>query len=173
MVTSRRSSSLAWALGVTALLAGALATTATPAAAQSLAVAKDSPAVSLTDSAAVVATIDRLHASLEAGDSAQVLGLLADDVVVLESGGFEDRGEFRSHHLPADIAFARAVQSERTLRSVRVEGDAAWVASTSVTRGEFRGRQVNSAGAELMVLRRTTDGWRITAIHWSSRARRG
>jgi ketosteroid isomerase-like protein len=173
MVTSRRSASLACALGITALLAGALAVTPTPAAAQGVAVAKDTPTAPVTDSAAVVATIDRLHSSLEAGDSAKVLGLLADDVVVLESGGFEDRAEFRSHHLPADIAFARAVQSERTVRSVRVDGDAAWVASTSVTQGEFRGRQINSAGAELMVLRRTTDGWRITAIHWSSRARRG
>ncbi|HEX4932409.1 MAG TPA: hypothetical protein VFV33_04465, partial [Gemmatimonadaceae bacterium] len=107
MLTFRRSFSLAWALGITALVAGALATAPTPAVAQSLAVAKDSPTAPVTDSAAVVATVDRLHQALEAGDSAQVLGLLADDVVVLESGGFEDRGEFRSHHLPADIAYAR------------------------------------------------------------------
>ena len=173
MVTPPRFSSLVLAFGVSALLAGVLATTSTPAAAQGLAVAKDTPTVPLTDSAAVVATVDRLHELLEAGDSTAVLGLLAEDVVVLESGGFEDRAEFRSHHLPADIAFARAVQSERTVRAVRVEGDVASVASTSVTRGEFRGRQINSAGAELMVLRRTADGWRIAAIHWSSRARRG
>jgi hypothetical protein len=31
---------------------------------------------------------------------------------------------------------------------------------------------VNSTGAELMVLRRDGDGWRIVAIHWSSRTRR-
>lgn len=173
MLTSRRSSSLALAFAITALLAGALAVTPASAAAQSLAVAKDTPTVPVTDSAAAVATVDRLHALLESGDSAGVLGLLADDVVVLESGGFEDRAEFRSHHLPADIAYARAVRSERTVRAVRVEGDVASVASTSVARGEFRGRQINSAGAELMVLRRTTAGWRITAIHWSSRARRG
>ena len=172
MVTSGRSSSLALAFGIAALVAGVLTITPAPAAAQSLAVAKDTPTAALTDSAAVVATVDRLHALLEAGDSAAVLGLLADDAVVLESGGFEDRTEFRSHHLPADIAFARAVRSERTVRAVRIEGDVASVASTSVTRGEFRGRQINSAGAELMVLRRTADGWRITAIHWSSRARR-
>lgn len=173
MVTSRRSSALGLAFAIIAVLGGALAAAPMTAHAQNVVVAKDSPAAALPDSAAVVATVDRLHALLEAGDSARVLELLADDVVVLESGGFEDRGEFRSHHLPADIAFARAVQSERTVRSVRVEGDAAWVASTSVTRGEYRGRQVDSAGAELMVLRRTADGWRIGAIHWSSRARRG
>lgn len=131
------------------------------------------PAAAVTDSAAAVAAVDQLHALLERGDSAAVLALLTPDVVVLESGGFEDRAEFRSHHLPADIAFARAVQSDRRFRSVQLSGDVAWVASTSVTQGEFRGRTVNSAGAELMVLRRTADGWKIAAIHWSSRARRG
>jgi ketosteroid isomerase-like protein len=53
-----------------------------------------------------------------------------------------------------------------------VRGDAAWVSSTSTTTGEYRGRQVNSSGAELMVLARTPQGWRIAAIHWSSRTRR-
>lgn len=125
-----------------------------------------------TDSAAVVATVDRLHAFLEQGDSAGVLALLSPELAVLESGGYEDLAEFRAHHLPADIAFARAVKSERRVRSVVVRGDAAWVSSTSVTQGDFRGRAVNSSGAELMVLARTPQGWKISAIHWSSRARR-
>ncbi len=38
--------------------------------------------------------------------------------------------------------------------------------------GEFRGRPVNSAGAELMVLTRVQGTWKISAIHWSSRTRR-
>jgi ketosteroid isomerase-like protein len=45
----------------------------------------------------------------------------------------------------------------------------AWATSTSTARGEFRGRPVNSEGAELMVLTRTPEGWKISAIHWSSR----
>ena len=52
---------------------------------------------------------------------------------------------------------------------VVVRGDAAWVSSTSSTTGEYRGRQINSRGAELMVLSREPDGWKIRAIHWSSR----
>ncbi len=55
---------------------------------------------------------------------------------------------------------------------MRVEGNAAWATSTSTVQGEFRGLQINSQGAELMVLRRTPEGWRIAAVHWSSRARR-
>ncbi|HET9453194.1 MAG TPA: nuclear transport factor 2 family protein, partial [Gemmatimonadaceae bacterium] len=102
----------------------------------------------------------------------EALRLLAPDAVILESGGAETVAEYRAHHLPADIAFAAAVPSNRTVTRVVVRGDMGWVASTSTTQGEFRGRAINSAGAELMVLTRTGDGWRISAIHWSSRARR-
>ncbi|MGI9140849.1 MAG: amidohydrolase family protein [Gemmatimonadaceae bacterium] len=124
------------------------------------------------DSAAVVATVERFHAALSAGDSAAALSQLDDDLIVLESGRAETREEYRSHHLASDIAFSRAVPSTRGATRVRIEGDAAWVSSTSVTQGEFNGRAINSAGAELMVLRRTPGGWRISAIHWSSRTRR-
>jgi uncharacterized protein (TIGR02246 family) len=124
------------------------------------------------DSAAVAAVVERFHRALAAGDSARALSLLAPDAVVLESGGVESRAEYRSHHLPADIEFARAVPGQRGPVRVRVRGDVAWATSTSTTQGEFRGRAVNSAGAELMVLTRSPGGWRIAAIHWSSRARR-
>jgi ketosteroid isomerase-like protein len=126
----------------------------------------------LSDSAAAADLVSRYHRALATSDSATVLRLLAADAVILESGGSETVAEYRAHHLPSDIAFAVAVPSTRTLQRVVVRGDAAWVASTSVTQGEFRGRAVNSNGAELMVLTRAADGWRISAIHWSSRARR-
>lgn len=122
------------------------------------------------DSAAVVATVERYHAALAAGDSATALLLLTPDAVVLESGGMETRAEYRAHHLPADIEFARAVTRERGPIRVTVRGDAAWAASTSTTVGEFRGRKIDARGAELMVLTRSADGWKISAIHWSSRS---
>ena len=123
------------------------------------------------DSAAVVAVIQAFHASLARGDSVAVLGLLADDATILEAGGMETKEEYRRHHLPADIAFAQAVHGERTAPSVTVAGDVAWAVSTSSARGEFRGRAVDVTGAELMVLGCTRRGWRIHAIHWSSRSR--
>ncbi len=124
------------------------------------------------DSSAVRTIVERFHAALAAGDSAAALAYLDDDIVVLESGGVETREEYRSHHLQSDIAFARAVPANRGPMRVRVQGDVAWVTSTSVVQGQFNGRAVNSAGAELMVLRRIGSGWKISAIHWSSRARR-
>jgi ketosteroid isomerase-like protein len=123
----------------------------------------------LPDSAAVAAVVDRFHTALAEGDSAAVACLLAPDAIILENGGVETRGEYLGGHLRGDIAFARAVAPERAPTRVVVGGDAAWAISTSIARGEFRDRPVNSAGAELMVLRRASDGWRIVAIHWSSR----
>ena len=122
------------------------------------------------DSADVVATVERFHAALTAGDSAGAMALLVPDAIILESGGVETREEYRSHHLPGDIAYARSMKTTRKPVRVTVRGDAAWASSTSSTTGESRGRAVNSAGAELVVLLRTAEGWRISAIHWSSRA---
>lgn len=125
-----------------------------------------------SDSVAVVAAVGRFHEALGRGDSLAALKLLAPDATVLESGGVESRADYRAHHLAADVEFARAVPSQRTIAGVVIRGDVAWVSSTSVTQGTFRERAVNSAGAELMVLSRTESGWLIRAIHWSSRNRR-
>ena len=151
------------------LVAGALAiVTPVLAMSQEHAAHRTSPA----DSAEVAATVERFHRALTEADSAGALALLTDDVRILETGGVEDRAEYRSHHLGSDIEFARAVPSRRSAMNVRVHGDVAWASSTSTTEGTFRGRAINSNGAELMVLVRTPRGWRIAAIHWSSRNRR-
>ncbi|MDH5235112.1 MAG: nuclear transport factor 2 family protein [Gemmatimonadota bacterium] len=122
------------------------------------------------DHAAVLATVNAFHAALERGDSAAALRQLAPDVRILESGGLESLADYRDHHLPGDIAFAKAVPSVRAEPTVVVQGDVAWVVGSSRTTGTYRERAINSAGAELMVLSRTAEGWRIRAIHWSSRA---
>ncbi len=123
------------------------------------------------DSTAVARAIAAYHDALARGDSAAALGLLAPDAAILEAGGRETLAEYRSHHLAADIAFARAVPSRRGAVHVTVAGDVAWAASTSETLGSFNGRPVDSRGAELMVLTRSPAGWIIRAIHWSSRSR--
>ncbi len=133
------------------------------------------------DSAEIVGIVTRFHDALANGDSTAALALLAPDVVILESGDVERRDGYRSHHLPADIAFARAIPGSRTIVGVSIVGDAAWVSATSVTVGQFNGRAINSVGAELVVLTRTRRleesaspatrpvPWQIRAIHWSSR----
>lgn len=120
------------------------------------------------DSAAVVAVADRYHRALSDGDSATALSLLAEDAVILESGDVETREEYRSHHLPADIAFARAVPSVRGPVHVVIHGDAAWAISTTRTQGAYRDRTIDSQGAELMVVTQDAGRWKIRVIHWSS-----
>jgi len=123
------------------------------------------------DSAAIVAVVEAFHAALGAGDSVGALALLAPDAVVLESGDLESRAEYAEHHLGADMAFTRAVPSTRVTTEVVQDGAVAWVASVTTSKGTYRGREISSQGAELMVLSRTDAGWRIRAIHWSSRRR--
>lgn len=125
------------------------------------------------DSAAVAGVIAKFDEALAAGDSAAALALLADDAVILESGGVETMAEYRSHHLRADIGFATANRSQRSPVHVRVRGDVAWASGTKTTQVETNGRATNSTSAELMVLVRTGQGWKIAAIHWSSRRRGG
>lgn len=144
------------------LTAGLLAALAAPASAQSR----------HDDSLAVVRTVAAFHDALARGDSAAALGLLAPDAVILESGSLESRAEYRSHHLPADIEFARALPAVRGPLAVTISGETAWATATSETRGTFKERQVNSVGAELMILSKGAAGWRIRAIHWSARNRR-
>jgi len=116
--------------------------------------------------------VDTYHRSLSSGDSTTALSLLADDVTILESGNVEDKEHYRSGHLSGDMRYAQAVNRERGEITVSVVGSVAWAHSTNVTTGQMGDREINSQGAELMVLERTNGTWLIKAIHWSSRARR-
>lgn len=120
---------------------------------------------------AVADIIDGFHEALAAQDSARALTYLAEDVAILESGGVENLEHYRSGHLASDMAFASGVKRQRDDLTIHVLGDAAWAYSSNVTRGRFREREINSRGAELMVLARENGEWRIRAIHWSSRRR--
>ena len=96
---------------------------------------------------------------------------LADDVRINE-GRIETKADYRNGHIRGDMAFAKAVPSQRTVIAVSVKGDAAWVMSSSVTQGEYNGRTVNNEGSEVAVLTRARDGWKIWAVSWTSRPRR-
>lgn len=121
------------------------------------------------DSTAVATVIADFHDALARGDTARVLGLLSPDARILEGGGIETVEEYASHHLPADMAFASSVARERGPLHVVVRGEVAWASSTSRATGTYREREIDSRGAELVVLVRDTGGWKIQAIHWSSR----
>jgi hypothetical protein len=108
---------------------------------------------------------------LSTGDTAGINALLYPDLKVLEGGTVENLQEYLSHHLSADIEFAKAVKEKRSSFTYRCAGDVAWLISTSTATGTFNGRDINSDGAELLILSRTKKGWQIRAIHWSSARR--
>ena len=117
------------------------------------------------------AVVDAFHAALKRGDLDAAAGLLTDDILIFEAGGAErSKPEYRAEHLPADAEFAKATTSIVTRRSGRASGSVAWIASEGQTKGEFRGRHVNSRTTETMLLTRIGGRWKIMHIHWSSAA---
>jgi len=120
------------------------------------------------DEQAVHDVVVRFHGALASGDSATVAELLAPDAVILESGGVESRSDYLGGHMRADMRYEQSINREQTSIQIGIEGNTGWAASTSRNTGESRGREVNSNAAELMILTRAPQGWRIRAIHWSS-----
>jgi len=122
-----------------------------------------------SETAEIKAVVKAYHTALAGGDADAAVSLLSDDVIILESGHMETVEEYKSHHLKSDMEYSAAVKSVRKVIQAVVEGDAGWIASSSEAKGEFRGREINSAGVELMVLSKKSGSWKIRAIHWSSR----
>ena len=119
------------------------------------------------------ATVDAFHAALRRGDTSAAAALLADDVLILESGEVErSKAEYASHHLGADAEYSRAVPSSLTRRAGNASGAMAWIASEGRTTGSFHGKPLDQMTTETMVLRRAARGWKIVQIHWSSAAAR-
>jgi ketosteroid isomerase-like protein len=115
------------------------------------------------------ATVDAFHAALAKGDTRAAAALLADNVLVFESGSAErSKAEYAAHHLAADAAFSKGVRSVILRRANDSSADSAWIATEGRTTGTYKGRAINQLTSETMVLRQTKDGWRIVHIHWSS-----
>ncbi len=130
------------------------------------AAAVDMAAEGLSSPAAVV---DAFASALKKGDAAAVERLLAPDVLIAESGGAErSLAEYRSHHMPADMEFMKAVETTVKDRRAFDAADMATVVTTSQMHGMFRGETVHSQSMETMVLTKADGEWRIARIHWSS-----
>lgn len=116
-------------------------------------------------------TVDAFHAALAKGDGRAAAAFLAEEALIYEGGHAErSKAEYASHHAGADAAYAAAVPSKLTNRSGIAEGGLAWIASESRATGTYKDKPVDRVTTETMTLRRTSEGWRIVHIHWSSRA---
>jgi ketosteroid isomerase-like protein len=149
-----------------ALVLTATSITNVAAAAPRTATAASDASPQARDAAATVAAF---HQALNDGNLKAAADLLVSDALIYESGAVDrSREEYVSHHLPADAAFAKAVPRTLTSQSAHASGNLAWIASQARTRGNYKGRAIESASTETMVLRREGAQWRIVHIHWSS-----
>jgi uncharacterized membrane protein/ketosteroid isomerase-like protein len=116
------------------------------------------------------AVADLLAHAVRDGDEAAVMAILAEDVLIFETGGAErSAAEYQGHHMPSDMAFLAAMEIEQLERKSEMTGDAAWVSTRSRLQGTFRESEVDLYSTESLVMTRIGGQWRVTHIHWSSR----
>ena len=121
----------------------------------------------------VVAVVEQFSSALKAGDLKRAGEVLADDVLILESGGAErSRDEYLGGHATHDAAFLKDAHIQITRRTARMEAAIAWVGTESELHATKAGKPLTLLSTETMVLKNTSAGWRIVHIHWSSRPKR-
>jgi ketosteroid isomerase-like protein len=117
------------------------------------------------------AVVEAFGKALAAGDGAAAQALLAPDVLVYEFGGQEaSRDEYAGGHLKADMEFLKGAAVSVLDRRQSVEGTLAVVTTRTRAQGTYKDKPYDQLGTETMALRHDGKSWRITHIHWSSRA---
>ena len=116
-------------------------------------------------------TLEAFYAAMKNADNARAMSHIAEDAVFVESGRLETRDEYEKNHLPADISFEKQVSGKRGEWKITIEDNTAWAIATTEYDGIFDGAPVAFTSAQLAVLSRDADAWRIRSIHWSSRRR--
>jgi ketosteroid isomerase-like protein len=151
---------------IVALLASEAACNQVPAAA--------APAATETDTAASVKAIESLLDEYRQA----VIGMDLDRFVALWDdrerlslvspvGRISSMAELQTFFNQMRASYAK-LDFERTNTAIRVDGDAARAAYDFALNGVApNGARIQFAGWETQVYRRTTEGWRITHIHYS------
>jgi ketosteroid isomerase-like protein len=103
-------------------------------------------------------------------DQEKASELLAEDARILESGGIETKEEYLSHHFHSDGKFLSAMEREVKSQKVKSNENTAWVSTVSHMSGSYNDREISVNSAELAVLVKTDEGWKISSVHWSSRS---
>lgn len=116
-----------------------------------------------------VAVVDRFQQLLAKGNTSAAAELLDPSVLIFESGNAErSRAEYASHHLKEDAAFMKSATLRPLSRTGNVSGDIAFVATES-SLTTIGAKPVELVTTETMVLKRSSQGWRVAHVHWSSR----
>ena len=113
--------------------------------------------------------LESFYGAIKRGDAKAAMSVIADDAMFIESGRLETRAQYETNHLPADIDFEKQVTGKRDPLRITFKDDSAWVIATTTYDGKFEGAPVQFVSAQLMVLTKDADTWKIRSIHWSSR----
>jgi ketosteroid isomerase-like protein len=132
--------------------------------------AKHSPAERSAASSGPARAVDAFAVALAAQNEPLVKKLLAEDVIIAESGGAErSLDEYRKAHMGADMLLMSGVKTTLKKRDEIISGDMAVIISESETQGTYVTKPVHAMMMETMVLKREGEAWRIQHIHWSSK----
>ncbi len=111
----------------------------------------------------------QLGDAIAAGDVDTLRLLLAPDVLIFESGGVESSlAEYEAHHMPADIAFMKAMEREVMSRHVFDSDEWATVVTRSRIHGMYKEQNIDLSSTETLVMKKMGGQWKIVHIHWSS-----
>jgi ketosteroid isomerase-like protein len=119
--------------------------------------------------AEVASVVESFYGAITRGEAKAAMSVIAPDALFVESGTLETREQYEMNHLPSDIDFEKQVTGKRDPLRVTFNGDTAWVIATTTYDGKFEGAPVSFVSAQLMVLTKDADTWKIRSIHWSSR----
>jgi ketosteroid isomerase-like protein len=112
----------------------------------------------------------QLAEAIKAGDVDMLSQLIGPDVLIFESGGVESSlAEYETHHMLADIAFMKAMNSEVISRRVIEAGESVIVMTQSRLTGVYKDKEMDLSSTETLVMEKTDGHWKIVHIHWSSK----
>lgn len=124
-----------------------------------------------TNNQEVLQVLKEFRSAIINNDKERASELLSPEARILESGGRETKEEYLSHHFSADSKFLKAMERQLVSQEINATQNSAWVSTVSRLNGSFNAHDINMDSAELAILVKKNDRWRIAAIHWSSRSR--
>ena len=111
---------------------------------------------------------DAFNKALNAGDAEAVGKILAEDVVILESGHAQkSRAEYMNGHMKSDMAFLPHITTTLLDRQTSQAGDLAWIISHVSMKGEYKDKTIDIISREMLVMKHNGHDWQITMVHWS------
>lgn len=113
--------------------------------------------------------VGALHHALVSGDATLMLRVLADDVLIYESGQAEySAQEYASHHMPYDMKFMQAMSRKVLESQIQIHGSSALATQRSQLTGNYRNKAKDVLSNQSLWLEKQDEQWRINHIHWSS-----